>query len=602
MPSEASTPESTSMDRVFNNLAKLCLVIALLLTFGIAASEIKSFDIFWQLHSGRHILQTKSFIYKDTFSLAAETARYEHCWLHDILFYAAYSIGGYKAVSVFKGIIILAIGLVVIAIARLRGSSWQSIFIIIPTFFLFSASGWSSRPQLWTYFMFVVFLWFLERFRRRPGRYVYWLGLLMIFWANLHAGSIIAFAVLCAYLTGEGLSRLSGRSEAPKGVYRHYAILIAVLLLAGLITPYGSMILKTLIAAPKAGISSGLVRHALNFDWQPTNFFMYPYYFYCLAAALVLLLAGWRRLDFTDGVLLVGLAIMGWRLGRHVPFFILASAALLPVYADTAAKQLLGRLSNQRAGFLMGVGLVFGILLFEAFFFPSRMASNGFRPGIRKTYYPIDAARFVAANRLPGNIFNTYDWGGYLIWKLYPAFRVFWDGRSTSEEMFRLGSKVMWANGQDREWEKILNRFKVNTIVKKACNVVDGRHYPLLDRLRTHPDWVLVMAGQSALVFVRKSACDPNWLQQHALPKRRIDDTILADAVRLLKTDPKRFMAYREIATIYVKRKQFRNALIPLKRYIETLPGRDHKAEEYYEKLKKIVARNAVKKKKGKTE
>ena len=67
-------------------------------------SEIHSFDIFWQLQSGKYIWQTKSFIYTDIFSLASHVIRVEHCWLHDIVVYASYSIAGYKGISLFKGL------------------------------------------------------------------------------------------------------------------------------------------------------------------------------------------------------------------------------------------------------------------------------------------------------------------------------------------------------------------------------------------------------------------------------------------------------------------------------------------------------------------
>ena len=44
--------------------------------------------------------------------------------------------------------------------------------------------------------------------------------------------------------------------------------------------------------------------------------------------------------------------------------------------------------------------------------------------------YPVGAADFVIANDLKGNLFNTYFWGGYLIWRLGPERKVFVDGRN----------------------------------------------------------------------------------------------------------------------------------------------------------------------------
>ena len=48
--------------------------------------------------------------------------------------------------------------------------------------------------------------------------------------------------------------------------------------------------------------------------------------------------------------------------------------------------------------------------------------------------YPVDAAAFLKKNRISGNMFNPYAWGGYLIWALYPDHKVFIDGRGLTQE------------------------------------------------------------------------------------------------------------------------------------------------------------------------
>ena len=47
----------------------------------------------------------------------------------------------------------------------------------------------------------------------------------------------------------------------------------------------------------------------------------------------------------------------------------------------------------------------------------------------RKTL-PVGAVEWIAENRPAGEMFNHYNWGGYLIWKLWPEHRVFVDGRT----------------------------------------------------------------------------------------------------------------------------------------------------------------------------
>ena len=61
---------------------------------------------------------------------------------------------------------------------------------------------------------------------------------------------------------------------------------------------------------------------------------------------------------------------------------------------------------------------------------------NAFQLRAAEWRYPAGAADFLLAHHVAGPIFNTYEYGGYLIWRLWPEQRVFIDGRSLSESLF----------------------------------------------------------------------------------------------------------------------------------------------------------------------
>ena len=54
------------------------------------------------------MVETGSIIDKDVFTLTSDLYRYEHCWLHDIALYLIYLLGGYAAISVWKGVMVLS--------------------------------------------------------------------------------------------------------------------------------------------------------------------------------------------------------------------------------------------------------------------------------------------------------------------------------------------------------------------------------------------------------------------------------------------------------------------------------------------------------------
>jgi hypothetical protein len=220
-----------------------------------------------------------------------------------------------------------------------------------------------------------------------------------------------------------------------------------------------------------------------------------------------------------------------------------------------------------------------GLFLFLLFYRPALAESGFFHLGLRDWHYPIKATEFVRSEQLPGQLWNTYEWGGYLSWQLYPQYRVFWDGRQSSPEMFDYGMTVMRG---DAGWEAILERFQVNTIVSKTCTLDSGQHYPLLDRLRSSPDWALVFADVPALVFVRRTAVSTDWLRRFELPAERIDDVTLAEARLLVEFEPRRYFGWWEIARIQVARRAYAEALPALENYLRYSPVRDPKAETLY--------------------
>lgn len=564
-----------------NRIEKAALFASLLALLGIASSQVHSFDIFWQLQSARHMLETGAFIYHDIFSLAADAPRFEHCWLHDLIFYGAWSAGGYACISLLKGALVAATAVLVLLTARIRaGALWPVLPLALPVFFYLRGS-WLERPQLWSFLFCALFLYLFTRSERGDYRALWWLPALTVLWANLHAGAVLAVPMAAAYAVGALVSSSAGQ----RGRALRSLLPLLLIPLSLLVTPYGLMTLKTLVAAPFQGDASGLSTQIYNLDWRSTRFDTNPLYFYALGLTALLMLLGGRRFRFSDLLLLAGLGVMGLRLERHSTFFFLAAAALLPAYMAATVPLLQRFFPNgirQRVGvwarvLSLGMALWMVVSLMQA----ALPQAGFFDLGLRQRHYPVEAARFVEQNRLPGTLYNTYDWGGYLMWTLYPEYRVFWDGRSDSTEMFDLGRQVMsGAQG----WQVTLDCFEVNTIVTKACTVDTGQHYPLIDRLAQSSDWSLVFADGPALVFVRNAAVDSRWIEEHRLGSRQIEETILREASWLVEDDPRRYLGWWEIGRIQFARRDYPKAFASLEKHLQYAPPGEHRpeAEQYY--------------------
>jgi hypothetical protein len=120
---------------------------------------------------------------------------------------------------------------------------------------------------------------------------------------------------------------------------------------------------------------------------------------------------------------------------------------------------------------------------------------------------PVDAVDFIEENQLPRELFNSYNWGGYLIWRLYPSYPVFIDGRTDlyDDPFMRRYLRVSLARG---DWQETLDEYGVNTILTER-----GGH---LANVLTHVDeWAPLYADEMAVVFVRDTDANRAVIDAH---------------------------------------------------------------------------------------
>src|SRR5208337_450039 len=101
------------------------------------------------------------------------------------------------------------------------------------------------------------------------------------------------------------------------------------------------------------------------------------------------------------------------------------------------------------------------------------------------------------------------DWGGYAIWKLYPEYRAFVDGRADlyGDDLLRqFKTAVELRTG----WRDVLDRWKVEAVlVPPSCALAQAL---LLD-----PDWRAAFRDSKAILLLRghpaveRAERDPAW-------------------------------------------------------------------------------------------
>src|SRR6185369_14008851 len=77
---------------------------------------------------------------------------------------------------------------------------------------------------------------------------------------------------------------------------------------------------------------------------------------------------------------------------------------------------------------------------------------------------PVSAVDFLKDHQLPGPIYNRYGWGGYLIYRLYPQYRVYIDGRADvyGDSFF---TETMNVESGFSDWRRTLDRHGIQTVL-----------------------------------------------------------------------------------------------------------------------------------------
>jgi hypothetical protein len=129
------------------------------------------------------------------------------------------------------------------------------------------------------------------------------------------------------------------------------------------------------------------------------------------------------------------------------------------------------------------------------------------QPQAEMQHFPARAVALLQTHPPSAPIFNHYDWGGYLIWKLYPATRVFIDGRADLYGTKLQGAKLQGANVLDQfadtyqfkgAVQSTLQQWKIRMVLVPAGS-------SLATGLRSSPGWTVAYEDSQAVLLTAPS-------------------------------------------------------------------------------------------------
>ena len=427
------------MERISHYVVVGCYALALLYAALAGLRTVSDFDIGWQMAAGRYLAETGRIPYADTFSYTARGREFIYPPFSGLLFWGLYRLGGFSALSWFGAAACAGTLALLLRGATPVGAALA--IVAVPAIALRS----TPRADLFSTVLFAAFFGLLWRYHRGCRTRLWPLPLLMLGWVNLHVGFVAGLMAVGAYVLLEALELpFAARRAAARARLRRAAPWLAASVAVTLVNPWGPRIYLALVRQERilasladfvgywqrTRLSAASLAQALSWRTPESG------YWWLLAAALVAVAACLWGKQFGAALLLAAAAFFSLRYFRFQGYF----AILAVVMAQGLGIGRIGTESAEdrvRSAVALALPLrLCGCLLLAAatlalvsvrvsdlvsnrYYFSSGHSSV-FGPGA-SWWYPERAAAFLLRERLPRQLFNDYNLGGYLVWRLSPG-------------------------------------------------------------------------------------------------------------------------------------------------------------------------------------
>jgi hypothetical protein len=535
-------------------------LVAALALLGLFSTEMADPDAWWHLRTGQYIVEQHRLPSPDPFAWTTATARpgyageestrrfnLTHEWLAQVIMFAIWSTAGFAGLVLWKALLLAATcGLTGWVSARRTGSWLWGVAAAGATAWL-AVIFTADRPALITFALVPLFIAIFE-----SGKRLWLLPLLAVIWSNCHGGFFLGWVVCFAYAL-EALIR-----RAPEA--RRIVLWSAVAVVASGLNPNIFGVIPTLLLYRQSFLTSTLIEWSKPYLWGP------PYAFDVLlyAAAIVLALS-WRRVRIADWVLFGLFAVAALSAFRNMILIGVLAPILIATYFPW--RRTLPPVAQYAALMVAAAALMWGAS--QGRFFQLRAA---------EWRYPAGAVEFLRQHRIAARLFNTYEYGGYLLWRGVPTFI---DGRALSETVYQDYQKILGALPADPVRAQTLERYGIDAIVVNAYEYTSGTLYPIVIAMLEGrvPQWKLAYEDAQSMVFLREL---PSGVAE--VPKARIVEHVIAECELHVERDPEFSLCARDLGYRFLEGKDYARARRALALYLAHPYMDDPQARQAYQR------------------
>lgn len=501
-----STPEKTAVPRatMAGWLRRLCSFPAMLtvllacIVFLVLPKAIDDPDIYWHLRNTQVLLQTHHFLHTDLYSFTTGGRPWmDPEWLAEVPFYLGWRWMGERGIFLVQVMAIEAVMLGIFALGYLQSKNAKAAFLMAFAAIFLGSVSYGPRTLLFGWILLVAELAILYRFADEreawgEGRRQWLLWLLpplFCLWVNFHGSWMIGLVVLALFALSGWVEGTWGLMEARRWSAAERRTLAAVFLLSVLAlfaNPYGwRLVAYPFDMAFRQKLNVGNVQ-----EWRSLDFHALRgrIVLGLMAGAILLQLARrrtWKLYEVAFLLLALDAAL------TYERFLFLAAILMPPLLAKDLARWMPYERDKDKPW--LNAPIIVALIATMVTLFPTNAK-------LRQKWaesYPLQALPYLQQFHPAGNVFEKFEWGGYMIWHVRQV-PVFMDSRLDIFEHHGVLQDYLDAVRMKRTFE-VFEKYHIRY-------VLFPRGTPLVYLLRHTPGWKVDYQDKTTVLFERMDA------------------------------------------------------------------------------------------------
>lgn len=496
-------PSVNNLHRLFSPVSLLLGGLAFVLLFVGFFHPITAMtqDLGRHLLTGKLILQTHHVPAINLYSYTYPDFPFINThWLSEVLFYLIQSTLGFTGLLVVMTLIVLATFALLFWEAK-RRASITSLTVVCLLLFPVLFERTDLRPELFSFFLLAIFITVLYRNRERSTKLLYILPVLSLLWVNLHIYFLLGLGTIGLFVVEQLLRE---RQRLEKNRFFTLAGVFLLCILASLLNPHG---LTGLLYPFNVFHNYGYtIQENQNIFFLQSLFPSLSIRFFEISTVVLFLslsIAG-KRTQLIDWFLAITFTVIGAMAIRNFPMFVIAVFVPFTSSLTITTHKLQGWLNPalKKRVALICIICLSALLLWQIDYQTSKHPLSA---AVVKS--SSGAAAYFLTHHLSGPIFNNFDIGSDLEYRLYPREKVFVDGRPEAYPASFFQSVYIPMQQNPALFQRVAAQYHFQTIIFSHTDQTPWAE-TFLAWISKDPTWKITYLDDTMIILQPATAID----------------------------------------------------------------------------------------------